>query len=405
MRGAVAAVLLILILAIGGYAASRYLPRSECIGACVTSSSVSNSATSLTLSSSAGSPTSSASAVTARTVTNGDWLLDNPNIVNGTDVDEPPDYQALVNYTLGLINSDRASAGVAPVTLDTELSGQQHADSLAYYGTVGHWDVQGYKPYMRYTLLGGTGYVAENVAWNHCTDSAPSAAEVYLAQCDTQTVENGIANSEYFFMNSDEACCNNGHRDNIVDPMHNEVSIGIAYNSTTQSVYLVEDFEDNYISSESLQVSGSTVTLSGITQENLTGWVGGSSGADIVVYYDPTPSPIPASELVSIPSCEQYSELSEPASCAYQGSYSAGTQVAAVLAPCPPEHTCGVENFTFAQTWQQYYGNFEIVFSIGQLEAAYGNGVYTIYLWPVGDLTEPITSLSMFVSGLGAAGQ
>jgi hypothetical protein len=74
-------------------------------------------------------------------------------------------------------------------------------------------------------------------------------------------------------------------------------------------------------------------------------------------------------------------------------------QISAVLAPCPAQHTCASGNWTYAQTWQQSSGNFEIRFSISGLESAYGNGVYTFYLWPVGDTTEPITSVSLFVTG------
>ena len=326
------------------------------------------------------------------------WLVANPSFENGSArIDYPPDYGALANFTLALINKDRASAGVGPVSLSPIPSGQQHADSLDYYGTIGHWDVQGYKPYMRYTLLGGTGYVAENAALGYCTDSTPSSTMVTPTQCNTQTVENGLNGSEYSMMYADTTCCNNGHRDNILSPSHNRVSIGIAYNSTTDAVYLVEDFEDYYFNSFSLQVSGGVVTLQGSTSEDLTGWTGGSSGASISVYYDPLPAGIPASELSYSTSCSQFNELNEPSSCQYQGAYNAGQQISTVLAPCPGGYTCGSGNFIYAETWQEGSGSFRIVFSMSGLESAHGTGVYTLYLWPAGNPAEPITSLSIFI--------
>ena len=72
---------------------------------------------------------------------------------------------SLVQYALSLINSDRNKYGLGNVTLSTEPSAQQHADSMLEYGYFSHWDIYGMKPYMRYTLLGGTEGVEENIAY------------------------------------------------------------------------------------------------------------------------------------------------------------------------------------------------------------------------------------------------
>ena len=217
-----------------------------------------------------------ASATTSSTSTGppfaaGAWLSDDPSF-QGTfaKVDYPPNHDALVNFTLGLIDKDRAEAGLGPVTLSSVPSGQQHADSMAYFGYFSHWDTQGYKPYMRYTLLGGKGYVAENVGFDSCTTSPPSATFVTLASCSIQSIENGIANSEYSMINNDAACCNNGHRDNIVNPSHNQISIGIAYDSSTSRLYFVEDFIDQYINLGLPFYSSGVVTLSGDTTKAIT---------------------------------------------------------------------------------------------------------------------------------------
>ena len=401
---AVFAILALLVLA---WAANARFPNGFDLnlGSTATATSTSSTTTSSFGNSSSIQTAISVAQSTAPSITNsrsalpGDWLSNSPSFSgNSSTIDYPPDYSALANFTLNLINADRGSAGLGPVSLSDVPSGQQHADSLAYYGTMGHWDEQGYKPYMRYTLLGGTGYVAENVAMGYCTDSPASDTAIFPEQCSVQTMENGMNGSEYQMMNNDGSCCNNGHRENILSPLHSYVSIGVAYNSTTRAVYLVEDFEDSYIASESLHLSGGVVTFSGSTAQDVSGWTGGSSGAEIAVYYDPTPANIPVGELTLSPSCSQYSELDEPASCQYQGGYGAGTQVTTVLAPCPLGYFCGSGNFTYAQDWKQSSGNFQIAFSIGSLESTYGSGVYTFYLWPAGDSTEPITSLSLFVA-------
>jgi uncharacterized protein YkwD len=326
------------------------------------------------------------------------WLSDTPVIVgNFSKIDYPPDYSALANFTLSVINADRASAGLTAVTLSSVASGQQHADSMAYFGYFSHWDTQGYKPYMRYTLLGGTGSVSENVALDYCTTSPPGTAQPVAATCSLQTVENALSGSEWLMMNNDSTCCNNGHRANILDPLHDQVSVGVAFNSTT--VYLVEDFEDSYISSESLQLSAGTVTFQGAMQQQESGWMRSAAGSEIAVYYDPTPTNISVSQLDQLTACDQYNELSEPASCQYQGAYDSGTQVSTVFAPCPLQYVCNsASNYTYAQTWQANSGSFDIVFSLGALEAAHGSGVYTFYLWPAEATPEPITSLSVFVT-------
>ena len=326
------------------------------------------------------------------------WLSSPSFQDSRSDVTYPPNYSELQSFALDLINKDRTGNGVQAVAVSSVQSGQQHADSLAYFGTSGHWDVQGYKPYMRYSLLNGTGYVAENVAPYYCTDSPPPAAnETYVATCNIQTIENAIANGEYEMMYQDATCCNNGHRSNILDPLHNAVSIGIAYNQTTNLVYFVEDFENSYISSESLSLSAGAVTLQGSTGQSLQGWTSSSSGAAIEVYYDPPPSSIAANLLMSNPSCNQYNEYNEPTSCQYQGAYTLGTEVTSVFAPCPAGYTCQ-SGYTYAQTWEQdSAGNFEITFSISSMESTYGKGVYTLYLFPVVS-NQPITSLSLFVS-------
>jgi uncharacterized protein YkwD len=379
-------VLVVAILLISvGWAATAHFPNGA------DSSSLSASTTSA----------SSEAANSTKSGSQGNWLSDVPAFVGSAPkIDYPPDYGALANFTLGVINSGRGSAGLAPVILSTVPSAQQHADSMAYYGYFSHWDNQGYKPYMRYTLLGGTGGVTENIALNYCNTPSPGTAPPVPVACSVKALENAINASEWEMMNNDTACCNNGHRENILGPLHNRVSVGIAYNST--AVYLVEDFEDSYITSGSLRLSSGVVIFNGSISPADPGWLRTTLGAEITVYFDPTPSNISLSALDLSPSCVQFSELNESASCQFQGAYNPGTEISTVFAPCPAQDVCSAGNagnYTFAESWQLNPPNFSIVFSISGLELAHGNGVYTFYLWPEGRAPEPITSLSVFVTG------
>src|SRR5579862_1491804 len=78
---------------------------------------------------------------------------------------QPADLASLQAYSLNLINQDRANFNLTSVTLSPIISAQQHACSMEQNGYFSHWDVQGYKPYMRYSILNGTGAVEENVAY------------------------------------------------------------------------------------------------------------------------------------------------------------------------------------------------------------------------------------------------
>jgi uncharacterized protein YkwD len=168
----------------------------------------------------------------------------NPEFSGGTaNISYPSNYTVFAAYALSLINNDRAQNGVGPLSLGTIPSGQQHADSMIYFNYFEHTDNQGYTPQQRFEMLGGgNNLMGENQGMDYCTDSPASATQVYPASCNIQTIESGIANSEWQMMNNDVVCCNNGHRMNILDTSYTSVSIGISYSSSDSTIYFVEDF-------------------------------------------------------------------------------------------------------------------------------------------------------------------
>jgi uncharacterized protein YkwD len=240
---------------------------------------------------------------------------------SGAVVTYPSDYSQLAAHVLSLINQARAEQGVPPVALSAEPSGQQHADSMLYNGYFSHWDVQGYKPYMRYTLLNGTGAVVENAAWSHSpTPLFPGTA----------AAEGGLDDLHYRMM-YDDAFENWGHRTNILDPTHDAVSIGVAYNAT--DLYLVEDFENSYSNlTISYSQSSGNVTLQGA----LDPYVNPDA---IQVYYDPQPQALAAFQLMTVSN--------------FTGAYDPGMAAGSVFPPCGivcPASTGKVEVIASGQT-------------------------------------------------------
>ena len=137
------------------------------------------------------------------------------------------------NYMLSLINRDRASVAAPPVVLDEigTRAGQIHSDEMAVNGYLSHWTMDGRKPDQRYTDAGGKDAVAENAFVNLEGDAAeesktPNKLELHSAQVFHRYELDQIESS--FF---NEKPPNDGHRQNIIDPAHTSVGIGLSYAS------------------------------------------------------------------------------------------------------------------------------------------------------------------------------
>ena len=244
-----------------------------------------------------------------------------------------------MNYALTLINNDRKSNGLENVTLSDVNSAQIHADNILEHSFLSHWDLNGYKPYMRYTLAGGEHAVSENCAWMYSSGVIDP--------------KEALEDLQWNMMN-DDAEFAWGHRKNILDSFHNKVSIGVSYNNT--AVCLVQDFEGDYVSWDTLTVSNNEVTMKGtMTKQN-------STIQQVAIHYD-NPVPLTVEQLMNPP---------------FNGGYSMGTFVGMVL-PSGWASTAGIT--VTAQVWTQDDQNFDIRFNLSAAFDSYGEGVYTLLLW------------------------
>lgn len=272
------------------------------------------------------------------------FLYENPNLLNFQNLlPKAQNHDQLVTYALDLINTDRQTRNLQNVSLGAESSGQLHADDMLNQNYFSHWDTNGYKPYVRYTLAGGKGAVAENIA----------------AQLGSYSdLKTALKQMEYSMM-YDDAAWNWEHRDNIMNAFHNKVSIGIAYDGS--NIYFVEDFEDDYI-------SWSTLTLS--TQIAIQGTIS-KAGQTILqgaIYFD-QPTNLTTQRLENPP---------------YNGAYDSGTYVGMVVSPPPSgeEYSPPTEGIMIiATTWEQTGQNFNIKFVLSSAFAKYGHGIYTLLLF------------------------
>ena len=265
-------------------------------------------------------------------------------------------HEELVNYTLALINSDRNGFVINPygatdvwvpttgekypqnVSLSSVDSAQQHADSMLENHYFSHWDTNGYKPYMRYTLAGGSGSVAENIAW-YSTSGSFDAKEA-IESLEWQMMEN-------------DSQWNWAHKDNILNSFHNEVNLGISYDG--HNLYLVEDFENDYIAWSTFTHSSGEIIMDGTIIKS------GLSISDVAIYYDQIAN-LTTQQLEDAP---------------YNGSYDQGTFVGLAV----PSGWTSSQGITItAKTWAQTGQSFQIDFALSPAFAQYGKGVYTLYL-------------------------
>ena len=168
--------------------------------------------------------------------------------------------EELVRHALELINEDRAAFGLEPVRLGSNAAAQVHAEDVFRNKQISHWMSNGEKPYMTYSRYGGMGSVGQNVAiagfnktqYEQCVQNT-------LYDCEKINPITTIEELQYEMMYNDKECCDDGHRNNILNKYRTGVSIGIVYDE--YYLVLVQNFENNYgldigMTDGAVQISG-----------------------------------------------------------------------------------------------------------------------------------------------------
>lgn len=283
--------------------------------------------------------------------------------------------EELIQYALKLINKDRADFGLTPLKLSTNKAAQVHAQDVFENKQISHWMSNGEKPYMTYTRFGGKGSVSQNVAiagfsqaqYEQCVNNA-------MYDCERIDPMTTIQELEYEMMYKDKECCNDGHRNNILDKFHTEVSIGVVYDE--YYLALVQNFENTY---------GIEVTP-GDGQTTVSGRLASGTVVDhIQIGYDVPPTP------------EIYMQNRQML------SYSSGEPVAAVVKPLPPGYYYEQPDdriLIVADKWEADSDGSYIDVRFNLAKAVTADGVYTISVMAKegdgGEVFE-VTSYSVFI--------
>jgi uncharacterized protein YkwD len=162
-----------------------------------------------------------------------------PPVATKTVAAKALNYDEAQRFVLALVNRDRKKAGLSPVELDepASKSGLRHVRDMVANGFTGHVGSDGSVPEQRYTEAGGSQFVQENAA---CLfDLRPRQVEEN-ARFDAEKL---AALHEMFMA---EVPPNDGHRRNILKPLHNRVGIAVAKPAGVAQPCLTQEFVDQY---------------------------------------------------------------------------------------------------------------------------------------------------------------
>ena len=319
------------------------------------------------------STSSTKSAATSSTTTGEPPFITTNGELNPWPAQYPANYSVFAAYAVSLINQDRAngSGELLPVILSSFPSAQQHAESQFIDDYTSHYDPQGYNPVVRFSAMNGTGAVEEN------NFAIFTNGDSFV---NITTVESAIKLAEHDFVYNDSSS-DYGHRLNILDPYHNQVAIGIYYDSNR--LYFVQDFINSYVNPWSVPVMshGYNVTLDLTTNAAGTGR-NLSNNFGISVYFYPDDGGLSPQQLASTP---------------YNDSYSYGTYLGGVIGGCP---NCASNYFTpaitvFASSWSVTGTSMAVTFSLAPFLQSGQLGIYTVV---VNGMSMPVAQVALFPS-------
>jgi uncharacterized protein YkwD len=213
-----------------------------------------------------------------------------------SDKDDKPTLDELKEYALERINEDRQKFGLSPVQLSNNMAAQVHAEDMFETKYLSHWMSNGEKPYMTYSRLGGSGAVAQNAAFQGFNGNDYNRCVSKILLCQTIDPLESIDALQYLMVYEDKECCNDGHRDNILDKYHTHVSVGIAYDDYYFA--FVQNFENVYITRQHAHDTRPIISHDSKLRElTIEGKITNGQFSTLVehantitIYYDPLPT-------------------------------------------------------------------------------------------------------------------
>jgi uncharacterized protein YkwD len=183
---------------------------------------------------------------------------------------------------LDLINQQRRSMGLREVEYDEFAAqvGERHCREMLKDDYISHWNRAGIKPYTRYSDSGGNDAVSENLSAFHGT-----------VHFNPEFISRMVEDLHMRMFN--ERPPNDQHRQNILQPQHTHVGIGIAYSAI--GLRLAQEFVARYVKIQPVPrtaKTGEKITVKGELLFDKTDL------HNVYIFYEPTPKPLSVDELL-----------------------------------------------------------------------------------------------------------
>ena len=285
---------------------------------------------------------------------------------------------------LETINNDRAAAGLTPLVLGENAAAQLHAEASLAGCFSSHWDLNGLKPYMRYSLAGG---YQVNSSYVVGSDYCIVATDGYRAR---DSVVNWMS-------------------ENTLDWKHRKVNVGLAWDEYNTAVVL--QYEGDYVRYGQLPVMEDGILA-------MSGTVGNGVGFEedrdlgVQLFYDPPPRPLTGGQIARTYCADsgvQVASLREPPP---PGSRYPSDDFMRSYRPCPDPYAVPADTpapasraearelwetaraesgardeltvtlpWITAQDWRVNGGAFEARADMREVIDVHGPGVYRVVLW------------------------
>ena len=181
---------------------------------------------------------------------------------------------------LGIINQTRGKAGARPVRMGDNIAAQLHAEDMLANCYSGHWDTDGLKPYMRYSLASGYQVNAENVSGLSYCITVNDRGLLGGGYLPIGSIEEELLEVMEGFVNSP------GHHRTLVDQDFVKVNIGLAWDR--YNVMVVQHFEGEGVEYVQLpEIRGGLLSMYGIIEGGFH--FQAKSELGVSLYYDPPP--------------------------------------------------------------------------------------------------------------------
>ncbi len=266
---------------------------------------------------------------------------------------------------LELVNKDRADHGLQLVTLDSNPAAQLHAEDMLEHNYSGHWWIDGRDPTQVYSETGGTSYAQENTVDWGCD---------FLTNCRLAPPKDAVVRLHQSLMGSP------GHRRNILEPAHQTLNIGIAYDARRYT--LAQLFGGGAAKADAQpSLSPSGVLTHSLTKRDSGVRVHGT----VTVFYTPPNAPLTPNEIERLNGgvCNDGVGFIERCD----------NRVALIIEPARPGYSYSNlgPNYVEADSWRETGSSFRFTASLGN--RATKPGVYTVVVFT--DASDLLTKLSV----------